>query len=117
MDLVDACKISVEAKKAEMEKNAYNDVEIFLRDCKFQTVEGITPAGANILNALLSQKSAGGPPVGELAGGSGVLPRDVAMWMREKGRHPVIWHTKDQEYQFASELHANAATSRRHNWP
>ncbi|CAE7336141.1 unnamed protein product [Symbiodinium sp. CCMP2592] len=117
MDLASTCERyakvgaqALKAKKADMKKNAYNDVEIFLRDCKFQTVDGITTAGKNILNALLSQKSAGGPSVGEFAGGSGVLARDVAMWMREKGRHPVIWHTKDREYQFASELHANAAT-------
>ena len=32
------------------------------------------------------------------------------MWIRERGYHPVIWHTAKREYQFASELHANAAT-------
>ena len=64
-------------------------------------------AGDNILNALL-QNQKGGPAVGKLAGGSGALPGDVAMWIREKDCQPVIWHTERDEYQFASELHAKS---------
>ena len=99
---------ALQAKKAEMEKRAYEDVETFLRDCEFKTVRGITPAGANILKALL-QNRAGGGAVGKLAGGSGALPQDVAKWIRERYAHAVIWHIQDKEYQFASELHAKIA--------
>ena len=99
---------ALQAKKAEMEETAYEDVETFLRDCEFKTVSGITPAGANILKALL-QNRAGGGAVGKLAGGSGVLPKDVAKWIRERGAHAVIWHIQDKKYQFASELHAKIA--------
>ena len=91
-----------------MEETAYEDVETFLRDCKFKTVDGITPAGANILKALL-QNRAGGGAVGKRAGGSGALPKDVAKWIRERDAHAVIWHIQDKKYQFASELHAKIA--------
>ena len=93
-----------------MEETACEDVETFLMDCKFKTVDGITPAGANILKALL-QNRAGGGAVGKLAGGSGALPKAVAKWIREEDSHPVIWHTVKREYQFASELHADIAAS------
>ena len=99
---------ALQAKKAEMEETAYEDVETFLRDCKFKTVDGITPAGANILKALL-QNRAGGGAAGKLAGGSGALPKDVAKWIRERDAHAVIWHIQDKKYQFASELHAKIA--------
>ena len=91
-----------------MEETAYEDVETFLRDCEFKTVRGITPAGANILKALL-QNRAGGGAAGKLAGGSGALPKDVAKWIRERDAHAVIWHIQDKKYQFASELHAKIA--------
>ena len=84
------------------------DVETFLRECEFKTLRGITPAGANILKALL-QNRAGGGTVGKLAGGSGAQPKDVAKWIRERDAHAVIWHIQDKKYQFASELHAKAA--------
>ena len=93
-----------------MEKRASEDVETFLMDCEFKTVRGITPAGANILKALLQNRTGGGA-VGKLAGGSGAPPKDVAKWMREEDCHPVIWHTVKREYQFASELHADIAAS------
>lgn len=99
---------ALQAKKAEMEETAYEDVETFLRDCEFKTVRGITPAGANILKALL-QNRAGGGAAGKLAGGSGALPKDVAKWIRERDAHAVIWHIQDKKYQFASELHAKIA--------
>ena len=91
LDLVRTCERyakvgeeALQAKKAEMEKRAGEDVETFLRDCKFKTVDGITPAGANILKVLL-QNRAGGGAAGKLAGGSGALPKDVAKWIRERG--------------------------------
>ena len=93
-----------------MEKRASEDVETFLMDCEFKTVRGITPAGANILKALLQNRTGGGA-VGKLAGGSGAPPKDVAKWIREEDCHPVIWHTVKREYQFASELHADIAAS------
>ena len=101
---------ALQAKKADMEEMACEDVETFLWDCKFKTVDGITPAGANILKALL-QNRAGGGAVGKRAGGSGALPKDVAKWIRERGAHAVIWHIQDKKYQFASELHAKIAAS------
>ena len=114
MDLASTCERYAEvgekaltAKQAEMEKKACEEVEMFLRDCKFKN--DITLAGKNILNALL-QHRAGGPAVGKLAGGSGALPKDVARWIRENDCHPVIWHTVNEEYQFASELHAREAS-------
>ena len=88
-----------------MEKRASEDVETFLRDCKFKTVDGITPAGANILKALLQNRTG----VGKLAGGSGTLPKDVAKWIRERDAHAVVWHIQEEKYQFASELHADIA--------
>ena len=101
---------ALQAKKADMEEMACEDVETFLRDCKFKTVDGITPAGANILKALL-QNRAGGGAVGKRAGGSGALPKDVEKWIRERGAYAVIWHIQDKKYQFASELHAKIAAS------
>eukprot|EP00439_Symbiodinium_sp_Y106_P063652 s5498_g9.t2 len=117
LDLVRTCERyakvgeeALQAKKAEMEKRAGEDVETFLRDCKFKTVDGITPAGANILKVLL-QNRAGGGAAGKLAGGSGALPKDVAKWIRERGAHAVTWHIQEDKYQFASELHAKIAAS------
>ena len=107
MDLVDACKISVEAKKAEMENRAHEDVQVFKDQCK---IAGDT--GKEILEELLANRKAS-----RLC--TSASPKKVAMWIRDEGSHPVIWHTVKREYQFASELHANAASkspSRRHNW-
>ena len=115
LDLVQTCERyaevgeeALQAKKAEMEEMSNADVETFLRECEFKTLRGITPAGANILKALL-QNRAGGGTVGKLAGGSGAQPKDVAKWIRERDAHAVIWHIQDKKYQFASELHAKAA--------
>ncbi|CAE7750238.1 unnamed protein product, partial [Symbiodinium necroappetens] len=107
LELVDACQRyavegerALKAKKAEMKESAYEDVKIFLRDCKFKTdITDTTPAGAG-----------SGVDVGKLAGGSCALPQDVAMWIRAQKCHPVIWRTVERKYQFASELHAEAAT-------
>ena len=106
MDLVDACKISVEAKKAEMDKKARKEVRRFKEECK---IAGDT--GKEILEELLANRKAG-KGADELC--TRASPKKVAMWIREEGYHPVIWHTVKREFQFASELHANAAT---HNWP
>ncbi|CAE7353608.1 unnamed protein product [Symbiodinium sp. CCMP2592] len=102
LDLVDACDISVEAKKAEMEQKARKEVLRFKDQCK---IAGDT--GKEILNKLLENRQAG-EGAEELC--TDASPKDVAMWIREKGYHAVIWHTVKREYQFASELHANAAT-------
>ncbi|CAE7221653.1 unnamed protein product [Symbiodinium sp. CCMP2592] len=102
MDLVDACDISVEAKKAEMEKRARKEVLRFKDQCK---IAGDT--GEQILNQLLANRQAG-KGADELC--TAASPKDVAMWIRERGYHPVIWHTQKQEYQFASDLHAKVAT-------
>ncbi|CAE7240350.1 unnamed protein product [Symbiodinium natans] len=114
LDLVRTCEKytgpeTLAAKQAEMEKRAREEVQTFRRDCKFQTVDDITPAGANILNALLQNR--GGLAVGKLEGGSGASPEKVAMWIREEKCHPVVWHMVKREYQFASELHAQATES------
>jgi len=102
MDLVEACKISVEAKKAEMEQKAREEVQVFKDQCK---IAGDT--GEEILERLLANRQAG-KGAGRLC--TAASPKKVAMWIREEGCHPVIWHTTDREYKFASELHANAAT-------
>ena len=109
MDLADTCKRyakvgeqALKAKKAEMEKNAREEVQVFKDHCK---VAGDT--GKEILQKLLDNRKAG-KGADRLC--TAAFPKDVTMWIREKGCHPVIWHTKDREYQFASELHANAAT-------
>jgi len=102
MDLVEACKISVEAKKAEMEQKAREEVQVFKDQCK---IAGDT--GEEILERLLANRQAG-KGAGRLC--TAASPKKVAMWIREEGYHPVFWHTVKREYQFASELHANAAT-------
>ena len=102
LDLVDACRISVEAKKAEMEKRAREEVQVFKDQCK---VAGDT--GKEILNKLLANRQAG-KGADRLC--TAASPKDVAMWIREKNYHPVIWHTVKREYQFASELHAQVAS-------
>jgi len=90
------------AKKAEMEKDARKEVLRFKDQCK---IAGDT--GKEILQKLLDNRQAG-KGADELC--TAAFPKDVTMWIREKGCHPVIWHTKDREYQFASELHAKVAS-------
>ncbi|CAE7495121.1 axeA1 [Symbiodinium pilosum] len=92
LELVDACQRyaadgeeALQAKKAEMEERACEDVETFLRDCKFKTVDDITPAG---LKALLQNRAGGAL---------------LASW----NAHAVIWRIREEKYQFASELHAD----------
>ena len=114
LDLVRTCEKyrgpeTLAAKKEEMEAKAREEVKLFLTDCKMKTLDGVTPAGANILNALLQDRRDGGTGVGALTGGSGAQPRDVAKWIRDNDAHPVIWHMQDRKYRFASELHAEAA--------
>ena len=96
------------AKKAEREAKARVEVELFM-NCDMKTLRGLTPAGENILRALVQDRKDGGTGVGELTGGSGAQPRDVAQWIRDNDAHPVIWHMQDRKYRFASELHAEAA--------
>ena len=97
------------AKKEEMKEKAREEVLRFLKGCKMKTLDGVVPAGANILNALVQDRRAGGKGVGALTGGSVVLPKDVAKWIRDNSAHAVIWHMPDRKYRFASELHAEAA--------
>ena len=117
LDLVRTCERyakvgeeALQAKKAERDKRARDEVETFWEECKFKTVDGITPAGENILKALLQVNAGKVADVGLRAGGCGAQPEDVAKWIREKKCHPVIWHTVTEEYQFASELHAKVAS-------
>ena len=86
-----------------MEKRAREEVLRFKDKCK---IDG-EKTGEEILQELLANKKAG-----KGAGGLCVsaFPKEVAMWVREKGCHPIVWHTVKEEYQFASELHAQVAT-------
>eukprot|EP00439_Symbiodinium_sp_Y106_P009525 s12819_g1.t1 len=109
MDLVRTCQRyaevgeeALQAKKADMDKKARKEVLRFKDQCK---IAGDT--GKEILAELLANRQAG-KGADELC--TPASPKDVAMWIRERGYHPVIWHTVKREYQFASELHANAAT-------
>ncbi|CAJ1428141.1 unnamed protein product [Effrenium voratum] len=114
LDLVSACERytgpeSLGTMKADMEQEARKEVKKFLL-CKFQTLDGIIPAGSNILTALKTNRDSGdGQGVDEMSVGLGASPRDVTNWIREKDAHPVIWHLPDSKYRFASELHAKVA--------
>jgi len=99
------------AKKEEMKEKARDEVLLFLDECEMKTLDGVTRAGANILNALVQDRRAGGTGVGALTGGKGAKPRDVAKWIRDNSAHAVIWHMPDRKYRFASELHAEAAAN------
>ena len=110
MDLVRTCQRyakvgeeALQAKKADMDKKARKEVLRFKDQCK---IAGDT--GKEILGELLANRQAG-QGADELC--TAASPKDVAMWIRERGYHAVIWHTVKREYQFASELHANAATA------
>ena len=59
----------------------------------------------------LANRSDDGQGVAELSSGPAVEPKDVTLWMRQKGCHPVIWHTIHKKYRFASERHAEAAAA------
>ena len=90
------------AKKAEMEERAFEEVQRFKNQCQINEEK----TGEQILTELLANKKE--------SKGAGMLcvsadPKDVAMWIREKNHHPVIWHMVKREYQFASELHAQVA--------
>ena len=109
LELVDACERYAQdgeealvAKKAEMEERAFEEVQRFKNQCQINEEK----TGEQILTELLANKKA--------SKGAGKLcvsadPKDVAMWIREKNHHPVIWHMVKREYQFASELHAQVA--------
>ena len=86
-----------------MEKRASEEVQRFKDQCQ---ING-EMTGEKILQELLANKKAG-KGAGKLCVSAD--PQDVAMWIREKNYHPVIWHTVNEEYQFASELHAQVAT-------
>ena len=110
LELVDACERyakdgeeALVAKKAEMEERARVEVQRFKNQCK---VDG--PTGHHILKKLRDNRDANnGQGAEELC--TAAFPKDVAVWIREKDCHPVIWHMVKREYQFASELHAQAA--------
>ena len=96
---------ALQAKKAEMEEMAQKEVQRFKDQCR---IGGDT--GQEILQKLVDNRKAGiGQGAKELC--TAASPKKVAMWIREEGYHPVFWHTVKREYQFASELHANAATA------
>ena len=86
-----------------MEKRASEEVQVFKDQCKIDGEE----TGKEILTELLANKKAG-KGAGRLC--TSASPKKVAMWIREENCHPVIWHTVNEEYQFASELHAQVAT-------
>ena len=109
MELVDACdryaKDGLEAKKAEMKERAWEEVQVFKEQCK---VHGETETGEQILTSLLANRDgSNGQKVGRLC--TAASPEKVAMWIRAENCHPVIWHMVKREYQFASDLHAQAA--------
>ena len=85
-----------------MEKRASEEVQVFKYQCK---IDGDT--GKDILKELLANRKAG---KGAARLCTPASPKKVAMWIREENCHPVIWHTVKEEYQFASELHAQVAT-------
>ena len=83
---------------------AQKEVQRFKDQCR---IGGDT--GQEILQKLVDNRKAGnGQGAKELC--TAASPKDVAMWIREKNYHPVIWHTVREEYQFASDLHAKVAT-------
>ena len=109
LDLVRTCERyavdgaqALKAKKVQMDERAYEEVQVFKDQCKIAR-----DTGKEILEELLANRKAG-KGADELC--TRAFPKDVAMWIREKDCHPVIWNTVKEEYQFASELHANAAT-------
>ena len=114
LDLVDACEryvnqASLQEKKAQMEETAGDEVRL-LSEFKIQTTDGIVPVGQNILTALKQNLLQGdGQGVVSRVAGPTVVPRDVAEWMRERDRHPVIWHMVNKKFRFASKFHADAA--------
>ena len=102
----------LEEARRKKEATAHMEVLRFLEQCKFQTVDSIAPAGANILQALLANGKGGdGQGVAALSAGTAVAPKKVTQWMRQEGCHPVIWHTTEEKYRFASERHAEAAAA------
>ena len=109
LDLVRTCQRyaavgeqALKAKNEWMEKRAREEVQVFKDQCK---VAGDT--GKEILKELLANWQAG-KGADRLC--TAAFPKDVAMWIREKDCHPVIWHTVREEYQFASDRHAKVAT-------
>ena len=109
LDLVRTCERyavdgaqALKAKKVQMEKRAREEVQVFKDQCK---IAGDT--GKEILEELLAHRKAG-KGANRLC--TAAFPKDVAMWIREKDCHPVIWNTVREEYQFASELHARVAS-------
>ena len=86
-----------------MEEMARKEVLRFKEQCKINGEK----TGEKILQELLANKKAG-KGAGELC--VSAFPKEVAMWVREKGCHPIIWHMVKREYQFASELRAQVAT-------
>ena len=110
----------LEEARRKKEATAHMEVLRFLEHCEFTTNRSIAPAGANILKALLANGKGGdGQGVADLSAGTAVGPKEVTQWMRQKGCHPVIWHTTEEKYRFASERHAEAAAAvlNRRWWP
>ena len=91
-----------------MEKRAFEEVLRFKEQCKINGEK----TGEKILQELLANKKAG-KGAGKLCVSAD--PKKVAMWIGEEGHHPIIWHMVNEEYQFASELHAQVAHSHLHS--
>ena len=91
-----------------MKARARYEVELFLA-CDIETTRGLIPAGEKILTALKQNLQGDGQGVDSMVAGPNVTPKKVAKWMHEEGFHPVIWHTVDEKFRFASEFHADAA--------
>ena len=88
-----------------MEKRARKEVQRFKEQCNIAS----DYTGQKILQALVHNwKDGNGQGAEELC--TSASPKKVAMWIRDEGYHPVIWHMVKGEYQFASELHAKEAT-------
>ena len=79
-------------------------------ECDIETTRGLIPVDEKIFMALKQNLLQGdGQGVDADVAGDTVFPIDVAKWMRERDRHPVIWHMVNKKFRFASEFHADAA--------
>ena len=110
----------LEEARRKKEATAKKEVLHFFEHCKFQNVDTTLLVGASILQALLANRKGGdGQGVDELGVGTAAVPKKVTQWMRQEGYHPVIWHTTEEKYKFASARHAQAAAAilNRRWWP
>mmetsp|Transcript_25099 Transcript_25099/g.58184 ORF Transcript_25099/g.58184 Transcript_25099/m.58184 type:complete len:429 (-) Transcript_25099:71-1357(-) len=125
LDLTIACREYtgpnfLETMRRKKEAKARDEVLTFYKDCKVQNAETFAPVGRYILEALLANRKSGdGQGVEKPSAGTAAVPKEVTHWMRQKGCHPVIWHTTHEMYKFSSERHAEAAAKilNRRWWP